>query len=562
MHKRLKKWFTGGISIRKKLVLCFGILVSIAILVLGGYTYWLSVMNFEEQTNLTMKNNIEILNREMEYRFQREMDYLKYIAYSMNLRRVLEYQPNNRVAIAKVLNDTVEPMLWYYIASDGFIKGFDIYTPYIDYALGAFLKNADACDHQAWYAQHSTNFRNIWTYHNGDLSVSRTLLDTTSSSQPLGVIRINFFLGSFIEPFEAMDYLSNGLLVTTAAGEVIYHKKCGNQPLDDGILNGEKSLPAHLRVNSVMPTADWKMTYYIDQKQITGQLHNILKSTLLMVFGCLATAFLVVGLLSKTLTRRIERLKKHVEIIATGRLDVDIFTEDTDEIGMLTNAFGHMTAQLRDTIQQVYVIQLEKRAAELKALQAMINPHFLYNVLSTIKWRAIRKGDEDISNITGLLAKFYRTSLNEGQQLTTVGCELQNVRAYVELQQQLLDESFAAEYTVDESLFEYSMLNFLLQPIVENAIKHGIVYCEEGKGKISVTAHQEDDFLVFTVRNNGPLMNMDTLDELMNRPGKGYGIYNIKQRIDMYYGNDCGVFVRVEGELVCFEVRITKQVKG
>ncbi|MEG0271463.1 MAG: ATP-binding protein, partial [Clostridia bacterium] len=103
---------------------------------------------------------------------------------------------------------------------------------------------------------------------------------------------------------------------------------------------------------------------------------------------------------------------------------------------------------------------------------------------------------------------------------------------------------------------------FLLQPIVENAIKHGIVYCEEGKGKISVTAHQEDDFLVFTVRNNGPLMNMDTLDELMNRPGKGYGIYNIKQRIDMYYGNDCGVFVRVEGELVCFEVRITKQVKG
>ena len=217
-----------------------------------------------------------------------------------------------------------------------------------------------------------------------------------------------------------------------------------------------------------------------------------------------------------------------------------------------------MCARLEEMVQRMYEMGLKQRAAQLQALQAMINPHFLYNCLSSIKWKAIKAEQEDISEITGLLAKFYRTVLNEGRQMTVVRNELENIRAYLELQNKTHDSSFQVIYHLDEDGLELEMPNFLLQPIVENAICHGIEYIQEGDaGRITVEYIHEGDFLIFHILNNGPQPELAHLQDILDTPGKGYGLYNIQERIRMYYDEQCGVSITItqEGE-TCFTVRI------
>lgn len=220
-----------------------------------------------------------------------------------------------------------------------------------------------------------------------------------------------------------------------------------------------------------------------------------------------------------------------------------------------------MTRDLNDMINKVYKIELEKKATELKALQAMINPHFLYNSLSTIKWKAIREGNDDISDITGYLAKFYRTSLNNGQDITDVKGEIDNIKSYIEIQKIAHSDNFDVEYRIDEKGLKNNMLNFILQPIVENAIKHGID-CNEGKerGKIIVEFQEDEDSLIFKIYNSSNNNNdINSIEEMLNKPGKGYGIYNVKERIELYYGIECNLECSlVENNYICIALRLPK----
>ena len=176
------------------------------------------------------------------------------------------------------------------------------------------------------------------------------------------------------------------------------------------------------------------------------------------------------------------------------------------------------------------------------------------------------------SSMASLIATLYGTSLrfdssnslNGGKQITTVGSELENVKSYVELQRMTHENSFDVEYELDETLFETSMPNFLLQPIVENAIEHGMNYQEEieGRGRLIVRLEEEDGHLIFSILNNGPRVELDRLEEILNTPGRGYGIYNIEERIRIYYGAGCGVYASVTADgYTCFTVRIGKELK-
>lgn len=192
----------------------------------------------------------------------------------------------------------------------------------------------------------------------------------------------------------------------------------------------------------------------------------------------------------------------------------------------------------------------------------MINPHFLYNCLSSIKWKAIRAEQDEIADITGLIAKFYRTTLNGGKQITTVRNELDNIKSYLEIQSRSHEDRFDIEYLLDTEGMEYEMPNFLLQPIVENAIIHGVDYCDEdAKGRIIIEYKCDKEYLVFNIYNNGPAVEKEAIEKILTTPGKGYGIYNIRERIRMYYRDEnCGLFASVTDDyLVCFTVRLGRK---
>ena len=498
--KRLLNWYYGSASIRKKLVISYLLLITVPILVLGVYSFSVSKRNMERQTEETIRNNVRLMASDLETSLKRENDNIKYLSYNAKFRQVLKNSRGNQVEVAQVLNEVVEPIFWYFITSDNNMKGIEIYTPYVSQEVGSFLKPVGDSSEESWYQYHQKNFGTLWTFENGSMFATRTVLDAQTASEPIGVLKLTVHPASVLEPISNNTFLNNGILLTDTEGKTIYSRQTGAEPADQAVLAGAEAgnladgdQGEYIVMSEAISTSGWRLYYYVTKSEITGQLYEILKSTLLIVGLCLAVSLFLIGILSRVLSRRILELKESAEKVAEGNFNLELNHNDTDEIGIVSKSLQTMCDRLNEMINRVYKAELEKKAMELKALQAMINPHFLYNCLSSIKWKAIRTGNDEISDLTGHLAKFYRTSLNGGKQITTVGSELENVKSYVELQRMTHENSFDVEYELDETLFETSMPNFLLQPIVENAIEHGMNYQEEieGRGRPSDLQHSK-----------------------------------------------------------------------
>ena len=174
--------------------------------------------------------------------------------------------------------------------------------------------------------------------------------------------------------------------------------------------------------------------------------------------------------------------------------------------------------------------------SELEYLLMQINPHFLYNTLSLINWKALAAGEEDISRMTLAMSTFYRTALNRGRNVLQVEAELSNTRAYLEIQSMLHDGDFDYEIEVQPEILQCESLNLILQPLVENAIHHGIEEKTDGRGKISVRGWKEDNCVWFMVEDNGVGMEQKVADKILTMESKGYGVRNVDERIRLCYG--------------------------
>ena len=562
MDKGGKKKYSLGI--RGKLMGSFTVLLAIPILILGIYTYHLSKRNLEEQSVEVVENNLSGLVSELDARCAREDTYIKYLAYNLKFRRLLEQTPVDRVALALELNNSVEPIFWYYTISDDYVKSIQIFTEQLDEGIGYFLEAADAVKDQSWYRQSKESPKNLWNHEDGAFFISRSILDTATVRQSIGVMRLDLVPSMILEPLNAYRYMDNGVYVTDSEGNEIYARTTETGHVDEDVIRAiqtdeVRDGAGYILRASEISTSGWNVYYYIDRAAVTEQLRPIIARTLLALSAVIALATVVMLVFSRALSRRILKLRDYAEQVAAGDLDAVIESDDTDEVGQVINSFGSMTHQLNQMINQVYKIQLEKKTAELSALQAKINPHFLYNALSSMKWMAIQAENDDISNATGHLATFYRTSLNNGSPVTIVRNEMENVRAYIELQRYMHGRPFEAVYDIDERAMPLSMPNFLLQPLVENAFKHGLDYVDADKtGRLEVICCLEGDRLVFCVKNNGPQIPPETLENVLTKPGRGYGLYNIQERIRLYYGErDMGLSANVDEKgNTCFWIRI------
>ena len=186
--------------------------------------------------------------------------------------------------------------------------------------------------------------------------------------------------------------------------------------------------------------------------------------------------------------------------------------------------------------------ELEKKNYQQKILYAQINPHFLYNSLSLINSRAILSGQNDISEMVILLSTFYRTALNKGKDITTLGNELMNIQAYVKIQLFSYSESIDVTYNIETSLSGAPFPNFILQPLVENALDHGLKNSLKKDKKLTVTVKKEEymtmDFISIWIEDNGCGMEKDAVDHLFSVQTSGYGMKNVNDRLRLLYGDN------------------------
>lgn len=244
----------------------------------------------------------------------------------------------------------------------------------------------------------------------------------------------------------------------------------------------------------------------------------------------------------------LEKLTNNLNNIEADNFQVTVKCKYNDEIAVLIRSFSAMAERLQQTIEELYISRILKQEYQLQMLQSQINPHFLYNCLSMINGKAIRSEQPEIAKTAQLLSTFYRTTLNKGHSRTTVENEWKNAMAYLELQKIIHAYSFEAECRIDQELFPYQSINLIIQPLIENAILHGID-CrenEEEPGRIVITGERKKDEIIFKVMDNGYGMDETMCENILHEESKGYGVMNVNQRIKLYFGEAYGISYRSE----------------
>ena len=292
----------------------------------------------------------------------------------------------------------------------------------------------------------------------------------------------------------------------------------------------------------------WTIGCVMSKDQMTSPLDTLLKQILLIWGLCVALSLGALLYLAKNISVRVKYLDNCMKTVESGNLDIQISDTRKDEIGDLARGFQHMVTELRRLIREVYESQIAQKKYEMTALRAQINPHFLYNSLSLINWKALEIGAEDISKATLELSRYYRTSLNKGKNVMPIREELDNVKAYLEIQEMFHDYSFDVEIAVAPDIMEYETLNLVLQPLAENAIHHGIDQLRDRKGVITITGSKEGQEIVLKVTDNGNGMSQEKAESILQNTSPGYGVKNVHSRIQLQYGESYGLIINsVEG---------------
>ena len=197
----------------------------------------------------------------------------------------------------------------------------------------------------------------------------------------------------------------------------------------------------------------------------------------------------------------------------------------------------------------------------MRALQQQINPHFLYNTLSMINFMAIETGQNDISRITLSLSDFYRTSLNKGRNTCSLADEIKNMNAYLDIQMMMHDYDFDLDIQIEDEIMECETPNLILQPIVENAIGHGIDLLEDRKGIIKIYATTTENHVYIMVEDNGVGMDEATIDKMLAKNSKGYGMRNVNERIKLIYGPEYHLHIEsVVGQGTVITIKLPKKI--
>ncbi|WP_079912795.1 sensor histidine kinase [Paenibacillus sp. 32352] len=314
-------------------------------------------------------------------------------------------------------------------------------------------------------------------------------------------------------------------------------------------------------VFTTIRSTGWKLVVEVPKAEISSRavalnqvsgIVTLLGATLLF----LLLVFILMALVVRGLNNRMQTVIRMIKREGIERLDERSGAADGGgDLNLLEKSVDNLIHKVHDLMEETFRSRVQEREAQLRALQAQINPHFFYNMLDTINWVAIGHKAPEISQMIGGLARYFRLSLNKGQDVVSVTDELELAKVYLELQQSRFPRSFVFHIQVEDLLELYVMPKLTLQPIVENALLHGIRESERESGEIIIRARMEGEDLVLSVQDDGIGMAPELANRLLMEPrpdmradgtGSSYGLYNVNERIKLFAGEEYGLTVQSE----------------
>jgi len=416
------------------------------------------------------------------------------------------------------------------------------------------------------YVQNLVAGRYSWV-----VSLSR-LIGSEGGQEPLGILIVDLKFNRIKELCESLVVGDNGYtFILDDQDKYVFHPAqqlvysgIRNEPLDrlSAVSDGVPA-PAfqdggrHYLVSVSTPTAWRVVSVSHDSDLVTGWgyvqvTYAVIGLVVFVVLG------LITSFISQGITRPVHQLQEVMRSVETGEFKEAGELKATDEIRELAREYDLMVSRIRDLMSANVREQEQKRKSDLRALQAQINPHFLYNTLDSIVWMAEMGKSPEVVKMTAALSRLFRTSISRGRDLIRLRDELDHVRNYLTIQKMRYEDKFHYSIDVDDSLLDLTVLKIILQPLVENAIYHGVRGASY-TGMIEIGGGIEDDLLRLWVRDNGVGMDGAELEALLRHlsgPGdestdsdpQGLGVRNVHERIRLYFGPEYGLEILSEPE--------------
>ena len=556
-------------SVRTSIVVSFGVLVVFALL-----TYFIISLQYTEDT---------VLDNSTEYTSQLigqvNNDIDSYISYMENISFIVTHNSDVRdylftenltperseelqeriVTLFQTVSSTREDITNIALLPDRrspmINDGRDTLNPYTETEKLEWYQEAlDAGGQAVISTSHVQNA--IAGKYDWVVTLSRSITNNASPGVH-GVFFVDLNYNAISDLCERISLGDKGYIyILDKDGGIVYHPQ--QQLIYSGMKEELISEVMDTEVSSFL-TDDGRL-YTVSRSEATGWIvvgvsyvSELMKRAdearatyLLVALGLLAVAMFLAFLLSDQITRPLKALELSMKEVEKGNFSsAALEARDNNEIGRLTRNFNTMTSEIQKLMEQSEEEQKAKRKYELKVLQSQINPHFLYNTLDSIIWMAEWGKNQEVVKMTSSLARLLRRSISNEREVVTIAEEIDYTEAYLTIQKMRYKDKLEYRIEVEPDICQEETVKLVLQPLVENAIYHGIKY-KEGKGMIEIRGCRVGTDIVLEVRDDGKGMDQDTLAHIFEKhvrdtKSNGVGVQNVQERIRLFYGAEYGL---------------------
>lgn len=526
-----------NLKYRNKLILTSILVGVIPLITLGIFCYYQTRSLLLEKEQDALSSSIDTAYNSLDYQIQLYENLVTYLVLSDTIVNVSSLENQSIIDRFEMLNYEYDILLDNIYIQHPEIVQITLYVDRTDLFHGRQLRPLSDLESESWYDSIENTAAPVWHLDkDGYLCLFRRVPTpyikyVTSFSRHCLCIRL--------QPekvFNVLTDISNDYHLQIADSNEIFYDY-----IDDSIAG--KSYSDNNWTTKISPPLvnDWVITLEKPSNLLAAPADKMAVTILIILFLCFVLIYAVSGLLSNFFAQKVNLLLSAMHKVQEGDLTVHIHDDCPDEIGELTNSFQHMIRKLNRLVVEDYKNKITLKETQLMALQAQINPHFLYNCLSVINSKALVNGQVEISQMAQLLSTFYRTTLNKGKSEIMLLNEIKNVKSYIEIQLILNDNLFDVVYQIDDPVPEREIPNLLLQPLVENAIIHGILPNKIRRGVLFVTITQVNDLIHFTIMDNGLGIPPEKLPLLTQTQSEGYGLKNVHERLQLTYGSAYGL---------------------
>ncbi|NLU32196.1 MAG: sensor histidine kinase [Clostridiaceae bacterium] len=407
--------------------------------------------------------------------------------------------------------------------------------------------------------------------HSNVVSCRVTISSRTNYDEIASVLQLDIEETRISKVFTAGINVNEEIYLINSDGVILSHPNSnliGKKGLTDDELEamlgtgpaqmtGSLTTGEHLLAFAKLDAVDWYLVMRLPASVIYGTdaFSFNLSQALLTMALLLVIAVALILIYSFVVEKTVRRINKAINEINANGLEkahslVTRDLRDKDPLSVLESNANQLVVTIKTLLEQSYQAELKARDYQLKALQAQINPHFLYNTLDAIKWMVLEGVTEDSVWMLNAFSKYFRLSLSKGKDVVRLREEMELVRAYLGIMQKRFKGKFEVKYEIDPAVEDCLIPKLLLQPIVENALQHGIMHSENGSGTVEISARQKEGSLEIIVKDNGIGMTQEQLktvvSNIYNGSTEGYGLSNVDERLKLFGGDNCGLSISSE----------------